>query len=93
MFFKGSESVTLEYLQSNNIKYTQIIFSCSDKAKVCKNYNIDVMVDDSIKYCEEVKNANINSILFTSSVNKSLLSTVQRVNSWLELEAKINSMV
>jgi uncharacterized HAD superfamily protein len=90
--FKGSESLTLEYLKLNNINYTKIIFSCSDKAKVCKDNNIDVMVDDSIKYCEEIRNENIKSILFTSTVNKSLYTTVQRVNNWLELEEKLNTL-
>lgn len=91
--FKGSEPLTLEYLKSNNINYTKILFSCSNKAQICKDNNIDLMIDDSVKYCEEIRNENIKSIVFTSVVNKEISTTVPRVDSWLELEEKIKEMV
>ncbi len=91
--FKGSEELTLQYLKKNNINYTEIIFNCSDKAKICRDYHIDLMIDDSIKFCEEIRKENMKSILFTSVVNKSLPTTVERVDNWLELEEKINLML
>lgn len=87
--FKGAEALTLEYLKQNNICYTNIIFNAIDKAKLCIDNRIDLMIDDSIKHCEEIRNKNINSILFTSIVNKSISTTVTRVDNWLELEEKI----
>ncbi|MBO5479361.1 MAG: hypothetical protein J6A04_06735 [Clostridia bacterium] len=91
--FKGAEALTLDYLKSNHICYTNIIFDAVDKAGLCKDYQIDLMIDDSIKHCEAVRNENIKSILFTSIVNKSLSTTVERVDNWLELEEKINNMI
>lgn len=88
--FKGSEPLTLDYLKSNHICYTDIIFNAFDKAELCKKYKIDLMIDDSIKHCEAVRNENIKSILFTSVVNQSLPTTVERVDNWLALEEKIN---
>lgn len=84
--FKGTENITLNYLKRNNIKYNGIIFNAYDKAKVCKENNIDVLVDDSVKLCEEAKKAGIKSIVFTSIVNKNKQTSVKRVDNWLELE-------
>lgn len=90
--FKGSKIVTLEYLKSHNINYTEILFDSHDKAKICEEKKIDVMVDDSVKYCQEIKEKDIKSILFTSEVNKSINVSLDRVNNWLELEKKINEI-
>lgn len=91
--FEGAEALTLEYLKQNNICYTDIIFNAVDKATLCVDNHIDLMIDDSIKHCEEIRNKNINSILFTSVVNKSLSTTVTRVDNWLELEEKIEQFL
>lgn len=91
--FKGAEKLTLEYLKSNDIPYSKILFNCIDKATICKENGIDLLIDDSIKHCEEVRKQNIKSILFTSVVNKSLPTTVERVDNWLELEKRINDMM
>lgn len=90
--FKGSEELSLEYLKKHNIPYTKVLWNSFDKAKICKENNIDVMIDDSVKYCMEIKENNINSILFTSEVNKSIDVKLPRVNNWLELEIKLNEM-
>ena len=90
--FKGSERLTLEYLKNNDVSYSKILFNSFDKAKVCKENYIDIMVDDSAKYCTEISKENIKSVLFTSEVNKLLDVDVQRVSSWLELERIINEM-
>lgn len=84
--FKGSENITLNYLKRNNIKYDGIIFNAFDKAKICKDNNLDVLVDDSVKLCEEAEKEGIRSIVFTSIVNKDIKTNVKRVDNWLELE-------
>ncbi len=84
--FKGTESYTLEFLKKNKIGYTGIFFNSHDKARICKENKIDVMVDDSAKFCIEIQNENIRSILFTSEVNKTIEADIPRVNNWLELE-------
>ena len=69
------------------------MFNCIDKASICKKNNIDLLIDDSIKHCEAVRNENIKSILFTSIVNKNLPTQIERVDNWLELEEKISKMI
>ncbi len=90
--FKGTEAVTLEFLEKNNIKYKKIIFNSYDKQIDCKNNNIEVMIDDSVKNCELVRNIGIPAILYTSEVNKNIDTDLERVNTWRELEAKIESL-
>ena len=89
-FFRGSEKVTKKFLEDNNIKYTKIIFNAVNKAQLCVDNQIDIMIDDSIEHCEDIKNVGIKSIVFTSNVNKNTSTTVERVNNWLELENKLN---
>lgn len=88
--FKGSEPITLEFFKLNNIKYTSILFNSFEKAKICKDNNIDIMVDDSVKHCTEIAKEGIKSVLFTSIVNRAINTQVPRVNNWLELREKIN---
>lgn len=92
-FFRGSEKVTKKFLEDNNIKYTKIIFNAVNKAQLCVDNQIDIMIDDSIEHCEDIKNVGIKSIVFTSNVNKNTSTTVERVNNWLELENKLNEML
>ena len=83
---KGTEEVTLNYLKKNNIAYKKIIFNAYNKAKICKENNIDILIDDSVKLCEEAQKEGIKTILFTSIVNKNKQTNIKRVNNWLELE-------
>lgn len=64
----------------------------NNKAQICLDNEIDIMIDDSIEHCEDVKNTGIKSILFTSNVNKETYTIVERVDSWLDLEKKITLM-
>ncbi len=91
-FFKGAEELTRAFLDNNDIRYTRIIFNAIDKAQICVNTNIDLLIDDSVEHCEDVRKVGINSILFTSSVNKNIDTTIERVNNWKELEEKISEM-
>ena len=90
--FKGSTEITQNYFKLNNIPYTEILFNSFDKAEVCKKNNIDLMIDDSEKYCREVEKENIKSILFTSEINRNINTTIERVNNWLQLEQKVKDM-
>lgn len=88
--FKDSESTTLEYFKANQICYTKILFNSYDKAKLCQENGIDLMIDDSVKHCLAIQAKQIPSILFASSVNQEKQVDLETVNSWLELEEKIN---
>ena len=90
--FSGSEQLTLDYLKAHNINYTKIIFNCFEKANICKENSIDLMVDDSVKFCVDIVNNNMKSILFTSVVKKNEIVEVPRVSSWLELQKELENI-
>lgn len=90
---KGTVKKTTEYLNERDIPYDKIIFSASDKAKACKENNIELMIDDSIKHCEEVDNIGIRTFLFNSIVNKGKETKIQRIDNWKELEEKIKCIL
>lgn len=90
--FKDSEKITLEFLKNNNVKYTKILFNVYEKSKVCKENRIDIMVDDSVKHCEECVEENIKSIVFTSIVNKDINTDIERTENWIDLEKKIEKI-
>lgn len=89
-FFRGSEKITLDFLRENMIQYHKIIFNSINKAQLCKDNEIDLMIDDSVAHCEDVRSIGIKSMVFTTEINKNIFTTVERVENWLELEAKIN---
>lgn len=91
--FKDSTKITTEYLKLHDIQYTKILFNSFEKAKICKDNNIDIMIDDSEKYCKEIAQEGIKSILFTSEVNKKINTTIERADSWLELEQKVKKII
>ena len=91
-FFKGAEDATLNFLRENDVKYNDIIFGAMDKAAVCLENKIDLFIDDSVEHCEDVNKVGVKTIVFTSSVNKDVETTIDRVCSWLELEEKIKEI-
>lgn len=92
-FFKGSEELTKMFLDNNDIRYTRIIFNAIDKASLCLNNKIDVLIDDSVEHCEDVEKVGVKSILFTSNVNKNIATTIERVDNWQELKEKLEELV
>lgn len=90
--FKNSRKTTLEYLRNHNIQYSQIIFDSLDKQIACKENSIDIMIDDSVKTCELVNESTIKSIVYTSEINKNILTKIKRVENWLELEKEIDKL-
>ena len=54
MSIDENKKIVLEWLRNNNINYDKIIFSPEDKFDVCKDNNIDLMIED--------KPDNINKI-------------------------------
>lgn len=89
---KGLEEFTLEYLKENNVIYDKLFFNSRDKAKVCIENDIDIMIDDSIKHCNNVSSTGITTFLFNSVINKEKKTTLKRVGSWKQLEKEIDKI-
>lgn len=56
------------------------------KGDMCKKFNVDEFIDDSVAHVTATRDAQIRSFLFTTVTNKNLrVSGVTRVNSWNEM--------
>lgn len=75
---------TIEELKNNNIHYDKLICDF-DKAKVCKNENIDLFIDDSIANCNKVNKLGIKTILFNSKSNINDKINLYRIDSWKDI--------
>ena len=91
-FFGDSQSYNEAYLKNHNINYTKLLTSQDNKLKTCLEEHIDIMIDDSIKTCERLRNEGIKSLLFTSDLNKDKETNCDRVGTWLELYNYIHNM-
>ena len=92
--FPGSEDITKQLLDEYEIEYDGIIYNCNDKAKACKEHNIQFFVDDSPKHCLDVKQElGIPVIGFESDINREEMSKnqIECVRSWIELLERIKT--
>lgn len=90
---KNVIDVTLEYFKTHGIEVDDIVFRLRDKSKYCVENNIDLLVDDSISVLEKVQQLGIKTLLFNSIKNKDIDTSLDRVNSWLEVEKYINQLM
>lgn len=80
--------ITFNYLNKNNIPFDKIIVGALDKAKVCKDENIDLFIDDSITNCKKVIESGIDTLLFNARFNSE--SDLKRVYSWKDVYDLVN---
>lgn len=82
---KKIENILKKWLDENNIPYDELYFSGSDKREAMSKYNIDIMIEDSPKNIEQLKDI-VDIIVFDAMYNKnSVGNNITRVNSWYEI--------
>lgn len=75
---------SIDYLNKYHIKFDKVRTNSRDKAKVCLEENIDIFIDDSVRHCEEVSNAGIETLLFETYYNKDY-DKVKHMRDWNEI--------
>lgn len=88
-FVKTSQSMrkaTMDWLAKNNIYYDKYFDDAykEGKVKVCKDENIDIIIDDDINNYLAFKEHGVNTLLFDD--RGKYLDVVDRVGSWKEVE-------
>ncbi len=91
-FYGDAYAFTEGYLKRHNVNFDKLVTSQTYKLEYCKNEGIDLMIDDAIDTVESINKEGINSILFTSEINKDKETNVRRVNNWLELYEIIHNL-
>ena len=69
-FHKDPYRQSEEWLKKNNIYYDKLIVNARDKAKVCLENDIDLLIDDNIANCISVSKVGIDYIIVGKSNEK-----------------------
>lgn len=84
------EKTTLDWLTKHKINYTKLILSHSpDKTEECKNYNIDIMIDDRAGQCKKMRAQGVNCILMLTKYNRREVEDLPYATSWKNLYERI----
>lgn len=85
------EQITKEWLKKNNFVYDKLITNSGPKGKVCQENKINIMVDDSIDMCNDVKSKGIKVLLFNTNYNQ-YDKKLKRVYGWQEIDEIVRMM-
>lgn len=68
MFCEDIPKKTIEFLNQEQLGISEVYFSQNKKSDLAKQLNIDLMIDDSDYVYENMKNENIECILFGNKI-------------------------
>lgn len=74
--------LTLKNLSENEINYSDIYFSKTNKVDVCKKQKIDLMIDNDSKVIKELYDNNIKILFYNESGKK---TKYQSVKDWKDI--------
>lgn len=85
-----NQSIVIDWLKRHNINYDKIILSPEDKLEICKQNNIDLMIEDKSRNIELIS-SEIPVICFHANYNESCNGpNVYRCYSWYDILYKIS---
>ena len=77
--------IVIDWLNRNDIKYNEIIFSPEDKLDICLDNKIDIMIEDKVDNINKISKV-IPVICFNAGYNEKCSGkNIYRVNSWNEI--------
>ena len=86
------EKMTREWLKKYDIYFDKLILTGRyEKGPVCKENNIDIMIEDSIKNCEDIENNGVECYIMDTRYNKHE-TRFERVKRWDEIYSKISKL-
>lgn len=88
---KQMRTIGMESLKKYDIYLDKYYFGNKDKLSICKNENIDVMIDDNYMNCQKVSSGNIFTLYFADGGMKSLDENeyLKAVYNWGEIYSEI----
>ena len=92
MSVEENQQIVLNWLKNHHINYDKIIFSPEDKLDICKENNIDLMIEDKVDNINKISKI-IPVICFHAGYNKNCKnSNIIRCYSWYDIYSKINKL-
>ncbi len=71
------------WLDKNKIEYDKLIVNAREKGTICKNENIDLLIDDQLNNCLDVKKEGIQTIRITEDDKKD--TDITSLKNWKEI--------
>ncbi len=82
-FHDDPYSQSKTWLLKNNIVFDKLIVNARDKATICKNENVDILIDDSLNNCTVVSEVGIKTLRVVS--NSEVADNLNTFNDWNEI--------
>lgn len=93
--YNNPYKLTEEWLAKYNIVYNKLIltnaYNKEEKANVCKENNIDIMIEDSTQTAVNIEKVGTKVIFMNTRYNKNN-ENFEKVSNWKEIYAEISSM-
>ena len=91
--YSNPYSMTVNWLKKYNIYYDELFivdsYNSHTKTEICLKNNIDIMIDDSKRICEDIKRHGITAFLMDTPYNRDTNEFI-RVHTWKEIYKMIN---
>ena len=84
--------MTKEWLEKYEIYYDKLILTDKyKKGPICKENSIDIMIEDTIKNCEDIEQNGVKCLLMNTRYNGEE-KRFERVKNWKEIYFKISNL-
>lgn len=96
--YTNPKEMTKIWLDKYNIKYDKLIFTNAydkhSKTLECLENNIDIMIEDSVGHCIDMRNNGVKVLTMNTRFNYTNYTNteLERVSSWKEIYSKIKKM-
>lgn len=93
--YDNSIKITKDWLEKYEIKYDNIfltdVYDKKAKTSICVNNNIDIMIEDNVTICKDLKENGIKVMMMETRFNKNTKG-FEMVSSWEDIYSKICSL-
>ena len=92
---KEMKDIAQRRLAEEGLKFDKYFFNAKDKAKICKEENIDIMIDDYYKTCENLVENKIKTLYFREYPCYELEENeyLKEVHNWGEIYRYIQEII
>ena len=93
-FIKDMKDDAIRVLEENNIKFDKYYWHVEDKLEICKNENVDIMIDDDWRIIKNLADNGVKTLYFRDTNLKTLEENeyMKEVNNWGDIYRAIKEM-
>ena len=93
-FIKEMKDDAIRLLDENNIQFDKYHWHIDDKLEICKNENVDIMIDDDWRIIKKLSENGVKTLYFrdTNLMRLEENEYVKEVNNWGDIYRTIKEM-